>query len=167
MDALTDPATLRGDDDVEFVDTDPVENEDHFEVYDGVAGRAVVGVTDADGRLLVMEHPELPVPGLNTTVVEHGQDYVAAARDGVALGTGLDVAVDGVRRVRRQRPRHPDGRETEAYEVVFAATPTGDGEIDPDAGHDWTAAWRDPAAVELPDEADNEVLSDLRLFLPA
>ena len=166
MDAITDPASLRGRDDVEFLAPEPTESADHFDAYADAAGRAIVGVTDDDGRLLVMEHPELPVPGLNTTVVESGADFVATAREGVALGTGLDVAVEDVLRVRHQRPRHPDDRETEAYEVVFAATPTGDGEIDPDAGHDWTATWRDPAAVDLPDEEDNEVLSDLRLFLP-
>jgi hypothetical protein len=48
--------------------------------------------------------------------------------------------------------------------VVFAATPE-DHEIDPDAGHDWTAAWRDTATLDLPDEPGNDVLNDIRLFI--
>ncbi|WP_153300671.1 hypothetical protein [Halococcus hamelinensis] len=56
------------------------------------------------------------------------------------------------------------GAETTGHDVVFAGSPESDGRS-ADADHDWTAAWRDTANLALPDDPDNDVLNDVRLFV--
>ena len=163
MDALTDPETLRQREDVAFVDAPPEDHQNHFEVYESIAGMAIAGVTDGDGRLLLLEHEQAALPALSYTRVDPGEDFVAAARDVVVAGTGIEARIDEPLRVRRCTYRSEHGAETTGYDVVFGASPVGDG--DPDAGHDWTAAWRDPESVDLPDDEDNDVSNDIRLFL--
>lgn len=165
MDALTDPETLRQREDVAFVDAPPEDHQNHFEVYESIAGMAIAGVTDDDGRLLLLEHERVDLPALSYTQVDPGEDFVAAARAIVETGTGIEARIDDPLRVRRCTYRSEGGEETTGYDVVFAASPVGDDGIDPEAGHDWRAAWRDPATVDLPDEEDNDVLNDIRLFL--
>ena len=165
MNALTDPETLRDRDDVEFLDGPPETHQSHFEIYESIAGMAIAGVTDPDGRLVLLEHGQVDRPALSYTQVDPGEDFVAAARDVVAAGTGIEASIDELLRVRRCTYRSEDGEETTGYDVVFAASPVGDGDIDPEAGHDWTASWRDPATLDLPDDEDNDVLNDIRLFL--
>jgi len=161
MDTLTDPATLRDRTDVEYVEADPETNEGHYEAYEDHAGTVVVGTVD-DGRLALLEHDEVDDRRPSFTRVEEGGDYVTAAERIVRDGTGLDVRIDEALRVRHHTYRTDDGAETTGYDVVFTATPTGDGEVDPDAGHDWTPAW-----FELPIEVgvDGKAGSDLRLLV--
>jgi hypothetical protein len=163
MDELTDPETLR--EEVEFIDTPPEEHQHHFELYDSIAGTAVAGVTDENGRLLLMEHEQHETPILSFTRVEHGDDWITAARKIIETGTGVEATINEPLRVRHHTYRSETGEETTAYDVVFAATPVGDGEINPDAGHDWTSAWRDTATLDLPDNEDDDVVNDIRLFV--
>jgi hypothetical protein len=165
MDELTDPESLRGREDVAYVENDPETNQDHYDSFESAAGTAVAGVTDDDGRLLLLEHERADYPAVCFTVVDGGADYVAEARDIVETATGVEATLDDVLRVRRSVYRSEGGEETTAHDVVFAASPVGDRTVDPDAGHDWTAEWRDPETVDVPDEADNDVLADLELFL--
>ena len=164
MDALTDPETLRDRADVEYVDAPTETHQSHYETFESAAGTAVAGVTDDDGRLLLLRHDEVDLPAVCFTVVDSGDDYVAAARDIIETATGVEATLDDVLRVRRCTYRSEDGTETTAWDVVFAASPVGDRTIDPEAGHDWTASWTDPETVELPDDEGNDVLDDLRLF---
>ncbi|MWG34271.1 hypothetical protein GQS65_07170 [Halomarina oriensis] len=165
MDELTDPESLRDRDDVEYVENPPEVHQHHHDAYDDIAGYVVVGVTDPEGRLLVLEHDDAPYPHLCFTEVDHDEEYVEAARGIVTTATGVDATGDDVLRVRRSTYRAEDGRETSGYDVVFTASPVETTEIDPEAGHDWTASWRDPTTIDLPAGEDNDVVNDVRLFL--
>jgi len=146
MEALTDPTSLR-ETEVEYVEREPEVNESHYAVYEDHAGTVVVGTTDERGRLALLERPESGGLAPSFARVESGADYLAAGREVVCDGTGLDVRIDAVVRVRGHVYRTPDGRETTGHDVLLAARPTGDGEIDPGAGHEWTPGWHDPATV--------------------
>jgi hypothetical protein len=164
MDELTDPETLREREDTEFIDTPPEEHRSHFELYESIAGMAVAGVTDGD-RLLVVEREDAPYPTLPYGQVAPTDDWIATMREAVMDTTGVGVTVDDVCRVRHNTYRSGTGGETTGHDVVFAASPDEDTGTDPDAGHDWTAAWRDTATLDLPNDEGNDVLNDIRLFV--
>ena len=169
MDELTDPETLRECESVEFNDTPPEEHQSHYELYEPIAGMAIVGVTDESGQLLLLEREGGSIPVLPYGRTDPGDDWVATARAAVADSAGVEVAIDGVRRVRRHTYRSKDGAETTGYDVVFAATPEDDRGVAEASGsryqEEWTAAWRDTATLDLPDGEDNDVLNDVRLFV--
>ncbi|WP_254545600.1 hypothetical protein [Halomarina pelagica] len=169
MDELTDPETLRERDDAEFIDAPPEAHQGHFEVYEPIAGMAISGVTDADGRLLLLRQEDERIPVLPYGQVSLDGDWVTAAREAVAVTTGVAVTIDGVVRVRRAAYRSETGAETTGYDVVFSATPVGDLDLSDATGlscrHEWSATWNAPDAIELPDDEDNDVVSDIRSFL--
>jgi hypothetical protein len=111
MEALTDPASLR-ETEVEHVEREPEVNESHYAVYEDHAGTVVVGTTDERGQLALLEHPESGGLAPSFARVKPGADYLAAGREAVRDGTGLDVRIDAVVRVRGHVYRTPDGRET-------------------------------------------------------
>ncbi len=163
MNSLTDPASLRDREDVEYVEAAPETSESHYEAYADHAGTVVVGTVDDEGQLALLEHDEVDGRQPSFARVEEGADYAAAARDIVRQGTGLEVTLESVLRVRHHTYRTESGQETTGYDVVFAATPVDDGEIDPGAGHDWRPAWFDPAALSV--QVDGKAESDLRLLV--
>lgn len=165
MDELTDPETLRQREGIEFRDTPPEEHHDHFELYEPIAGMAIAGVTDADGRLLLLEHEDAPYPTLPYGTVTPADDWVATTRETVTDSTGVAVTADGVRRVRHNTYRSETGEETTGHDIVFAASPDGDGDIPAESGQGWVPAWRDTATLDLPDKPGNDVLNDIRLFV--
>ncbi|WP_256684872.1 hypothetical protein [Halococcus qingdaonensis] len=165
MDELTDPGTLRERDDIEFCEMAPETHQSHFELYESIAGLAIVGVTDADGRLLLLEHEDAPYPTLPYGRVAPADRWVATTRATVADSTGVAVTVDDMRRVRHHTYRSEADEETTGYDVVVAASPEGDGDIPAEAGQEWVPTWRDTATIDLPDEPDNDVLNDIRLFV--
>jgi len=160
--SLTDPASLRGRDGVEYV----TETEaDHFGQDDGVAGVAVVGLTNDDGALAFASFEDVTI--LPHAVVETGEDYATVARDAASDLLGVDVDLDDVVRVRRkQSPAGGTSAEHVAHVVVFAASPPGDGSL-PDA-EDVTSCqaestgWFDgvPDDIQTP-----EMRADALLFL--
>ena len=169
MNELTDPETLRECDSVEFVDTSPEEHQGHYELYEPIAGMAIVGVTGEDGRLLLLRREDGAIPVLPYGWTRPGDDWMATARAAVADSTDIEVAIGGVLRVRRHTYRSETGAETTGYDVVFAATPEGDRNVSEVPGlscqEEWTAAWRDTAMLDLPDDENNDVLNDVRLFV--
>jgi hypothetical protein len=165
MDELTDPETLREREDVEFNEMPPEEHRSHFELYEPIAGMAIAGVTDVDGRLLLLEHEDAPHPTMPHGQVAPANDWVATTRAAVGDSTGVAVTVDGVRRVRHHTYRSGTGEETTGYDIVFAASSDGGSDISSKAGQDWIPAWRDTATLDLPDEENNDVLNDIRLFV--
>lgn len=165
MDELTDPETLREREDVELDEMPPEEHQGHFELYEPIAGMAIAGVIDADGQLLLLEHEDAPYPTMPYGQVVSAGDWVATMREAVADSTGVAVTVDGVRRVRHHTYRSGTGEEATGYDVVFAASPEGDGDLAAESGQDWIPAWYDTTMLDLPDEEDNDVLNDIRLFV--
>jgi hypothetical protein len=165
MDALTDPEILREREGVEFRDMPPEEHHNHFELYEPIAGMVIAGVTDADGRLLLLGHEDAPYPTLPYGKVTPADDWVATTRATVADSTGVAVTVDDVRRVRHNTYRSKAGEETTGYDVVVAASSDGDGDLLVEPEQEWIPTWRDTATLDLPDEPDNDVLNDIRLFV--
>ena len=165
MDELTDPETLREHEDIEFSKMPPEEHQGHFELYESIAGMAIAGVTDVDGRLLLLEHEDAPYPTLPYGQVAPAEGWIASTQATVTDSTGVAVTVDDVRRVRHHTYRSGVGEETTGYDVVVAASPDGDGDIPAESGQEWVPTWRDTATIDLPDEPDNDVLNDIRLFM--
>ncbi|MFD1513771.1 hypothetical protein [Halomarina rubra] len=168
MDALTDPETLRSRADVAFVEKPPEVHQDHYDLYDPIAGMAVAGVTDDDGRLLLLQLEDAPIPTMPYGKVSPGDDWVETVREAVHDATDVAVTVDGVRRVRSGTYRSEDGEETTGYDVVFAASPESDRDCSEATGlscqREWSARWADPAGLDLPDAEGNDVVADIRLF---
>jgi hypothetical protein len=169
MNELTDPETLRECEDVEVIDAPPEEHQSHFEMFESVAGTAIAGVIDADGRLLLLKHEATESLVLPFTRVKHGDDWVAAARKAVADSTDIEVTIGEPIRVRRCTYRSEAGEETTDYDVVFTATPEADRDVSEVPGlscqDDWSAAWHDTATLDLSDNEDDDVVSDIRLFV--
>src|SRR5699024_9067271 len=164
MNELTDPETLREREDAEFIDTPTEEHQNHFEVYGPIAGMAIAGVTDTEGQLLLLEREDAPHPIVPHGQVTHTDEWATIAREAVADSAGITVSVADVLRVRHNTYRSETGEETTGHDVVFAASPTTH-ETDPETDHAWTAVWRDPATLDLPDDGDNDVLNDIRLVV--
>ena len=168
MDPLTDPESLVDRDDVDFREEASVEHQHHFELYEPIEGIIVVGVTDDEGRVLLMVHSEDPGVVLPYAPVESGEDWVAVARRKIEEAAGVDVDIDGVERVRRKyfSPEGDDERQTMGYDVVVCARPStgetfGESTSVGEEG-DWSLKWVD----EIPeDAAGGAVLDDIRLFL--
>ena len=165
MDELTDPETLRERDDVEFIDAPPEEHQNHFEGYEPIAGMAIVGVTNERNRLLVLEREDAPHPTMPYHEVALGDDWVATAQGAVESATDIEVAIDDVHRVRRNTYRSETGEKTTGYDVVFAASPSDDGETSSDSESDWVPAWHDTTTLDLPDDENIDVVNDIRLFI--
>lgn len=169
LDSLTDPESLRDRDDVPFVaETSVHDDADHCSV--GIEGRAVVGVTDADGRLLLAIHEDASVAMLPHGPVESGDDWTAVGRRAVEEMTGVAVEIDEPELVRDfdHFVEGDDERHTTSYNVVFRASPVAGGSGADDPGvpenDDWDAAWFDEFPEDLSD-VGGSVEDDVRLFL--
>ena len=160
IESLTDPETLRHRDGVEYLATT---EDDHFGQDEGVAGVAVVGLTNADGALAFATFEEVTI--LPHAVVETGDDYAAVAREAAADLLGVDVDLDDVVRVREKASPSGDS-DGVAYVVVFAASPAGDGVL-PDAAdvpscRAESTGWFDRVPEDL---QTGEMREDARLFV--
>ena len=156
--------------------------DDHCEA--DAAGRAVVGVTDADGRVLLAVSPDEEHAILANETVAPGEDWAAVGREHVAGMTGLDVTLDDpacverVRRVEHVVEADDEGGENDesdeephphvTHHVVFRASvagsrPTLDGLCD---DNPWELRWCEEVPVEMDDDGSG-VLDDVALFLDA
>ena len=130
------------------------------------AGRAIVGLTDPDGRVLVAVQPEEDHAVLPNETVEPDGDWTAAGRERVEGTAGVSVTLDDVRRV-REVEHHVDGEiRSTTHHVVFGgsladADTTLDGLCDDDP---WKLRWFDAMPTWLDDEARG-VYADIELFV--
>lgn len=136
---------------------------DHCEA--DAAGRAIVGVTVPDGRVLLVTNPVAEHAILPNEVVDPGEDWVEAARDRVAAMAGIDVALTGVELVRRVEHTVDGEVGGTTHHVLFAATAPSD--AIPDGlcdDNDWELGWYD--AVPHENEGDDGgAMADVRRFL--
>jgi hypothetical protein len=192
--SVTDPVAVRSRPGVEATERTFVHDErDHCEA--GAAGRAIVGVTDEDGAVLLWVHRERGHAILPNVTVAPGADWAAAARDDVAETAGLAVDLDGVERVRAVNHEVPvdadasegDHRGSDApsaggpthqqtthrqttHHVVFSASPAvpaaqRDGPTVDTCDDEWTAGWYDDLPADPDVYREASVLDDIRLFL--
>jgi ADP-ribose pyrophosphatase YjhB (NUDIX family) len=165
--SFSDPESLR--EDVPFVEETSVhDDEDHCSV--GIDGRAVVGVTNDDGEVLLAVHEESSIAMLPHGPVEPGDEWATVGRRAVEEMTGVTVELVGPELVRNfdHFVEGNDERHTTSYNVVFRASPAGDetGTDDPGIAEndDWDAGWFDEFPGDLMD-VGGPVEDDVRLFL--
>lgn len=157
FDSLTDPATLRDRDDVR-VSSDTQVHEDADHCSRGVAGRVAVGVTDADGRTLLLCNDDHGVALLPHGDVEADEEWLAATRREIEAQTGVEIDLEGIELLRDvdHRVEAEDEPHCHTYGIVFRASPTG-GAIQhckesAEAGSDgWYADWFEAIPEDLPD----------------
>lgn len=160
MESLSDPGRLFDDDRVDWRDRAHAVDAAAFDaVRERVDSHAVVGVTDADGRVLCRDDESHGWTLPATTVPDDG-DWAAAARR--ELGAALDATLalsfpERVRHVAITVDDPTDARRADAYDVVFPARPTDDLRVSDDDA----LAWFDG----VPPEQDGALADDLRLFL--
>lgn len=165
--SVIDPATLADNEEFDIRQrTYSNGNQDHCEA--DAAGRAIVGVTDEEKRLLLLINPATDHAVLLNDTVAPDEDWAIIAQHRVKEMAGIDVTLDAVLRVRRV-DHVIDGESTPrstTYHVVFSASvaspgATLDGLCDDNA---WEIGWY----TDLPVEVDNDesgVLDDIELFL--
>jgi ADP-ribose pyrophosphatase YjhB (NUDIX family) len=158
--SLTDPAAFA---DADGVDYDEIEDDSHFEQNRDHDGLAAVAVTDADGRLALVEFEYATmIPWYH---VEPGEDYVDAAHIATDVLLGIDVELDALVRVRKKTSTHEEtGEQVTAYEALYAASPAGDAVI-PDELPNCDAEradWFDSIPEDLP---DGNMREDAELFI--
>lgn len=158
-----DPETLRDREGIEYAErTYTHESEDHCE--SDAVGRAVVGVTDDEGRVLLLVHASGSHAILPNATVDPDERFRAVARGAVADDAGVSAVIDGPVAVRRVEHLAGDADDPHSvtHHVLFAASP--DGEADPATGDaDLTAGWHDSMPVEFEEAGD--VVDDVRRFL--
>jgi len=164
VDSLTDPGARAERNGVEVAEKSATVPAEAFDHYDELGGEVAVGVTNADGAVLLWtdaDHGWL----LPAAPVDPGEDYAAAARRVVERLADTDVAVTGVERVRRVRYAvEDDDRETTAYHVLVRAAATDEPLPDsPDGPDGATVDWFDavPEAVHSENER-----GDVTAFVP-
>lgn len=166
-DGSIDPAQLFDDGEVDAERrTYTHEEPEHCET--GALGRSILGVTDDDGRLLLVVDPDGRNLVLPNAKIAPGDDWAVAGRERVEAMAGIDVTLDGVALVRRVE-HETEGVETAptstTHHVLFEAS------ADPDAtfdglcdDNDWELGWYDEVPFEF-DDGDTGALADVRLFL--
>ena len=140
------------------------EDADHCEA--GAAGRAIVGVTDNAGEILLCIRGDGDHAILPNGIVENEGEWRETAREAVET-LGVDIDLDGVERVRRVDHEPEGGTHLETtHHVVFRATHSGEGRDEPAIACDdeWTARWVAESPVDLDREGES-VSDDIRLFL--
>jgi len=180
LDSLTDPAALAARGDVETTTATFAHDEaDHCEADAG--GRAIVGITNERGEVLLWVH-ENGHAILPNVVVDAGGDWARAAREDVAETAGLDVTLDAIERVREvdhvlaadgegdDSDGDDDSRHLETtHHVVFAASPARseserDGPAIDTCDGAWTARWDDSPPTDADPSREASVVADRRLF---
>lgn len=130
------------------------------------AGRTIVGVTDEEGRVLLLVNPGENHAILPNETVAPGESWATVGRNRVEELAGIDVALDSVERVRRvEHVVEGESTARTTHHVVFGATvASAEMSLDGLCDDDWTVGWHDDLPVET-DEDEAGVLDDIRLFL--
>jgi len=158
------PARFREREDVAYDERRYVHDDETHCAADA-AGRAVVGVTNGHGEVLLLvagEHTVLP----NCTV-DADENWASVARETAAETAGGPVILGGVRAVRRVEHRvdGADSPHNVTFQVVLEGSPGA--ETAPTVeDDDWTAGWFDEVPVPLDaDGGHGDAVADVRRFL--
>jgi ADP-ribose pyrophosphatase YjhB (NUDIX family) len=132
----------------------------------GMKGRAVLGVTAPDGRVLLVANPDIEHALLPNALVDPDEEWAEAAREHLRASAGIDVVLDGVRLVRRVY-HTVDGEVVETtHHVVFAASAPSD--AIPDGlcdDNDWELGWFDAHPYPDDEVGDGHSRRDIQRFL--
>lgn len=166
MDSFADPETLRGRAGVPFhEDTRLVSREEFESVAESTDSHAVVGITNDEGEVLLMNDGSHGWT-LIAFPVEPTEDWTAVASQEAARLLGVTVVVEQVELVRRIDfgTTDDDGQRTTMFNVVFRASVDGNLDVEePDDTNDDepSLGW----FGEIPDEQDGETANDIRIFV--
>jgi len=146
------------------------EDDEHYENHceTDAAGRVIVGVIDADDRLLLQVNLDAGHAILPNDTVASNEDWATVGRECVKGSAGIDVTLDSVERVRRVEHVVADEETPRSitYQVVFGASVSAAGTI-PDGlceDNSFELGWYDAIPVDGDDHGAG-VLDDIRLFL--
>jgi hypothetical protein len=160
--SVTDPAALAERDGVP-TEQRRYEHDDADHCEAGTAGRAIVGATDAEGRLLVAAHPETGHAVLPNDTVEQDDDWAAVARDRIEGMTGAAAALGRPVLVREVRHVADGGTLGTTYHVVFGCRLADDRIVD---GLCETSPWTLRWVEAVPDGVgDDDARADIERFL--
>jgi hypothetical protein len=170
-DTIIDPERLFNNDSIDTEErTHTHENEEHYRnrCEAGTVGRTIVGITDADGRLLLLTDPEEGHALLPNDTVSGDESWTTIGREWVEGAAGIDVTIEHIERVRRVEHaiENRDGVESVTYQIVFSASIPSAGTI-PDglcADNPWELGWYGELPFRM-DDAGPGILDDIRLFL--
>ena len=115
---MTDPAAVAERWGVAF-ERRTYEHEDAEHCEADAAGRAIVGLTDSKGRVLVVVRPEENHAVLPNETVDPGGDWAAVGREWVEGMVGVEATFDDVRLVREVEHLVDGGTESRTHHVVF------------------------------------------------
>ena len=166
-DSITNPVTLADNEGRDIRHrTYTHENHDHCEA--DATGRAIIGVTDGEGRLLLLINPAADHVVLPNDTVAPNEDWATVGQQRIEEMAGIDITLDTVERVRRV-DHVIDGESTPrstTYHVVFGASVTSPGVALDELCDDnaWEIGWYDDLPVEV-DDTGTGVLNDIQLFL--
>jgi hypothetical protein len=160
-----DSEALREREDVTYTErTYTHEDTDHCAA--DAAGRVVVGITDGDEVLAVVDDPGEHAILPNCTV-GGDEDWTTVARDTAERVAGAPVTLEHVAAVRRVEHvvEGDDEPHGVTFQVVFGASV--DGGADPGVEDEgWTAGWFDEFPVPLDyEEEHGDAVDDVRRFL--
>jgi ADP-ribose pyrophosphatase YjhB (NUDIX family) len=170
IDSLTDPTAWAEREDVATRErTYTHEDPDHCEA--DAVGRAVLGVTNDDGEVLLLVGDDDSHAILPNSVVGSGEDWAAVGRRTVEESAGVSVYLESVEEVRTvEHEVETDGEsrhQNTTRHVLFGASPSvasGDASepvVTDDS--DWTAGWYEEIAVEINEAGD--VVDDIRAVI--
>lgn len=167
MDPLHDPDSLRDHPDVDFIDaTETLPAMDFEETRERIESHAVVGITNTDGEVLLMNDGD---HGWTLTAfpVEEDDEWTAVARLGSERVTGLEVAIAGVERV-RQVAFVAEGTSEQRFRmetVIFRAAPVEGRPVADEFGNGEPAMWNLRWVDSIPDGVEGGLAADIQLFL--
>jgi hypothetical protein len=152
--SLVDPESLRDRPDVTVHDDIDVVDEETLDIVADLDDMAIVGLTNDDGEVLMMEITDTCDLKLPSASVAPDEDFAAAAREWVESQAGLTIDLDAPTAAWRIELSSEDGdRTAERHFVTYDATlASGERPSDvddrPDDGAEF-ADWFD----EMPDRA--------------
>ena len=162
---VTDPAALAERQEIPF-EHRTYEHDDPEHCENEAVGRAIVGLCNANGEVLVIVHPEEGQAVLPNETVETNEDWAAVGCERIEAMVGIDVTLTDIRLV-REVDHHTDGeRRSRTHHVVFGASP-----VDPAKSLDglcddnpWELRWLDTVPDWLPDDDPQGAHADIKLF---
>lgn len=171
IDSLTDPSRATDREHVERrarrVELPEAEFESVAEEHEGLGGHVLVGVVDAEDRVVLArptdgERGWVPITG----PVESGEDWITAAADWVEAFADATVEVGPIEHVRKLRyqPAGDPTRVVESYEVVVHARPPEDESLDLEDATVDGREWELETFEKLPAEVNDGDVPDVLPF---
>lgn len=130
--------------------------QEHYE--SDAVGRAIVGITDADDRLLLVVNREQSVAMLPNDTVASGEDWATVGREWVEGAAGIEC----VRRIDHESESE-ESPVSSVYHVVFSGTASETAIDGLCADNPFELGWYDELPIS--EEEGSKHIADVRLFI--